>query len=149
MSKNQKTYLLLFAVALVWGSIGYQFYKGYNPDISEIEVGSPVLFKPESYKKVTSYIITPDYRDPFTGKIYKKPTQLKKKIATKATVVFPAIVFKGIIKGSKNSYIISINGNDQIFQLKQTILGVTLVGSKQKNITVKYQNQTKNYTLAK
>ena len=62
MSKNQKTYLLLFAVALVWGSIGYQFYKGYNPDISEIEVGSPVLFKPESYKKVTSYIITPDYR---------------------------------------------------------------------------------------
>lgn len=149
MSKNQKTYLLLFAVALIWGTIGYQLYKGYHPDIPEIEMGSIVAFKPETNNPITSYTITPDYRDPFTGKIYRKSVKIKKKIATKTTVVFPTIIYKGIINGSKNSYIISINGIDQIFQLKQTVLGVTLISSKDKSIVIKYQNQTKNYRLAK
>lgn len=147
MSKNQKTYLLLFAVALVWGAIGYQFYKGYNPDVPEIAINTSSRFTPEKYNKQASYTINPEYRDPFTGKLYRKPVKIKKKSTPKPQVVFPAILYKGVITGSKKSYIISIGGNSQIFQMKQTISGVTLIKESKKSITVKYQNETRKYSL--
>ena len=147
MNKNQKTYLLLFAVALIWGAIGYQFYKGYNPDVPEIPINTSSRFIPEKYKKETSYTINPEYRDPFTGKLYRKPVKIKKRNTPKPQVVFPPILYKGVITGSKKSYIISIGGQSQIFQMKQTISGVTLIKESNKIITVKYQNKTKKYTL--
>ena len=36
MSKNQKTSLLLLAVVLTWGAIGFQIYSRYYPEIPEL-----------------------------------------------------------------------------------------------------------------
>ena len=147
MKKNQKTYLLLFAVAIVWGSIGYQLYSNYNPPAPDIIENKSTYSFPKGENKNKSYTIKPDYRDPFLGKIYRKKIPKVKKVTPKPKVVFPNIVFKGIINGSKKSYIIAVNGVQEVFQIKHSFQNVTLVKVTEKAIRVKYQGETKEYTL--
>jgi len=147
MKKNQKTYLLLIAVVAVWGAIGYQFYTRYNPETTIVIENKRSLFNPQQTQEVTSYTIEPDYRDPFTGKLYQKKVLPKRKVTPKPAVVFPAIEFKGIIEGNQKTYIIAINNQQEIFQLQQTKQEVTLVKATGKEVTLKYQNETKKYTL--
>jgi len=147
MNKNQKTYLLLFIVALVWGAIGYQLYSHYNPDTIEVSEVTTMSYTTQKVDTVDGYEIQPDYRDPFLGKIYRKQP-LKKKVATpKHVVIFPAIVYKGIIEGGKKTYIIAINGSQEIFRVNQTIKEVTLLKADGKSILLKYQNERKKYAL--
>ncbi len=148
MSKNQKTYLLLLAVLLVWGAVGYRIYLSYNPDQPEEQSVSPVQFTPIKTEKSLAYTITPDYRDPFLGKIYKKKVAVKKaKTALKPVVTFPNITYHGVIKGEKKAYIISIDGKQEIFQLKQAFKGVLLVKASDKEVSLKYQGEVKKYLI--
>lgn len=147
MNKNQKTYLLLCLVVIVWGSIGYQVYKNYNPSLPEISKTSSLPDVPKQHIASSSYEILVEYRDPFTGKLFKKPVKKIKKTTSKSPVIFPKIQFKGMIDGVKKSYIISINGHQEIFQLNQTYQQITLREASKKNITVVYKNKPKKYTL--
>lgn len=150
MNKNTKTTLLLIVVIIVWGTIGYQIYLNYHSAQGEIlELPKMPYISKQSIVKNT-YTITANYRDPFTGKKYKKP-ELKqpilKKELPKPEIIFPSIVFMGIIEGTKKTYIISINNTQEIFQLNDTFQDITLLAANEKRITIRYQNSTKNYTL--
>jgi hypothetical protein len=150
MSKNQKTYLLLLAVAIIWGAVGFQFYSHYNPDIPEVTAPTSERFIPKQQSNITTYTIEPNYRDPFLGKLYKKPKPKlkKKKVQPKPEVVFPAISYHGIIKsGKKYTYLISINGSQHIYKLKQAIKGVELVTGDENEVKLKYQGVTKTYPI--
>lgn len=147
MNKNQKTYLLLFVVVLVWGAIGYQLYSHYNPNTIEVPEEKIMTYTTQKVEKVDAYEIQPDYRDPFLGKIYRKLPLKKKVVTPKPVVVFPAIVYKGIIEGDKKTYIIAINGSQEIFSVNQTIKEVTLLKADGKSILLKYQNERKKYAL--
>ena len=148
MNKNQKTYLLLFAVALVWGAIGYQFFTRYKINDPVITTNQVVKPYQQEKKQAVNYTIQPDYRDPFLGKIYRKKHPVNKKItSSKPKVIFPKILYNGSINGSTKSYIISINGVQEVFQLKQTMKGITLVKANEREITLKYQGETKKYLL--
>ncbi|MBL4604155.1 MAG: hypothetical protein JKY02_00370 [Flavobacteriaceae bacterium] len=147
MNKNQKTYLLLFAVAIVWGAIGYQFYKNYNPDIPVVVERSTTRYVPLKKNTQDSYTISPDYRDPFLGKIYRKKIVKIKKGVPKPKVIFPKIVFKGIVNGNKRSYIIEINGIQEVFVLKQRFQGITLVKATSTSIKMKCLGEVKEYTI--
>ena len=147
MSKNQKTYLLLLAVALVWGAIGYQIYSRYNPDTPVVETQIASTFIPNKKKEVENYTINPDYRDPFLGKIYRKPKPKVKQAVQKPQVVFPPITYNGIIKGETKAFIISINGQEEIFKLKQVIKGVELIRGNDNEIIIKYQGERKKYPI--
>ena len=79
MSKNQKTSLLLLAVVLTWGAIGFQIYSRYYPEIPELRKPKTQKFAVENTCNGESYTIQPDYRDPFLGKMYQKPQPKVKK----------------------------------------------------------------------
>jgi hypothetical protein len=150
MNKNTKTTVLLIVVIIVWGTIGYQIYLNYHPAQGEIlELPKMPYISKQGIVKNT-YTITANYRDPFTGKKYKKP-ELKqpilKKELPKPEIIFPSIVFMGIIEGTKKTYIISINNTQEIFQLNDTFQDITLLAANEKRITLRYQNSIKNYTL--
>lgn len=148
MSKNQKTYLLLFAVLLVWGAIGFQFFQHYNPSVQEQVKPQAISFKPQKQQEAVSYNIQPDYRDPFLGKLYKKPTLKKKRIVQpKSKVVFPNITYNGSINGTKKAYIISINGSQEVFRVKQTMKGITLVKGNENEVILKYKGEKKKFLL--
>ena len=147
MSKNQKTYLLLLAVIFVWGAIGYQFFQQYNPSVKEELKPQAIRFKPQKQLQAVQYTIRPDYRDPFLGKLYKKPVPKRKKVIPKPKVVFPNITYNGSIKGAKKSYIISINGAQEVFQVKQTMKGITLVKANENEVILKYKGEKKKFLL--
>jgi hypothetical protein len=150
MNKNTKTVILLAVVVIVWGAIGYQIYLNYHPSQGESLAATSMSFTPKQHIVKNSYSITVNYRDPFTGKKYKKPTPKKrilKKEPPKPEIIFPSIVFMGIIEGTKKTYIISINNTQEIFQLNDTFQDITLLAANEKRITLRYQNSTKNYTL--
>jgi hypothetical protein len=150
MSKNQKTYLLLFAVAIVWGAVGFQFFNYYDSDVPEMDIPIAEKFVPNQPTKSESYTIQPDYRDPFLGKLYKKPKPKPKKriVKPKPQVVFPSIAYNGIIKSGKdNTFIITINGSQEIFKVKQAFKGVELIRGNDKEVTLKFQGATKKYPI--
>ena len=150
MSKNQKTYLLLIVLVLVWGAIGYEIYSYMSPEEDELSMISSTKYIPPKSEKAVEYTIQPDYRDPFLGKIYRKKVAKKKvKKLSKAAVIFPNIRYNGIIKGAKNAYIITINGTQEIFQLKQSFKGITLVRANDVEIVLEYQKETKKYPIIK
>lgn len=150
MTKNQKTYLLLAAVIIVWGAIGYQIYTHYTPNNEEIATVISQKFVPEKTAATETYTIQPNYRDPFLGKLYQNPVpKIKRPVAKpKPQVVFPNITYNGILQGAKqNTYIISINGSQEIFQKGQVMKGVELVRGNAQEITIKFQGETKKYTM--
>tara|TARA_B100000780_G_C21125721_1_gene456733 strand:+ start:3515 stop:3973 length:459 start_codon:yes stop_codon:yes gene_type:complete len=150
MNKNTKTSVLLMVVVIVWGTIGYQLYLNYQPSQGETLAATKMHFVPKQHIIKNTYSITANYRDPFTGKKYKKPVVKKptiKKQLPKPEIIFPRILFMGMIEGAKKTYIISINNTQEVFQLNDTFLNITLVAANEKSITIRYQNSTKNYTL--
>ncbi|MFY0602966.1 MAG: hypothetical protein JXQ93_03385 [Flavobacteriaceae bacterium] len=149
MNKKNKTYILIIAVAAVWGTIGYKIYSNLNPEIPKKEIVGEVEFNRIQTKAVNKIEIKPDYRDPFLGKLYKRPVKknTKKVKVKKEPVQFPPIDFIGIIKGATTSYIIQINGQQEIFKPGQTYQGVMLKRAKAKNITVIYKGVLKTIQL--
>ena len=147
MSKNQKTSLLLLTVVLTWGAIGFQIYSRYYPEIPELRKPKIQKFAVENTSNEESYTIQPDYRDPFLGKMYQKPQPKVKKKVPKPTVLFPSISYHGVIKGENTAYIIAIDGSQEIFQVKETIKGVTLVEGNDKEVTLAYQKAVRKYPI--
>lgn len=149
MNKKNKTYLLIIAVIAVWGTIGYQLYMNMNPSVPQVQVTEETTFDKIQTKQQRKIEIAPDYRDPFLGKLYRKE---KKKLPVKRQpkkipVIFPKIEFIGLIEGNKKSYIIQINGSQEIFEIGQTFQGVTLKKAKNKSIIISYKKAPKEILL--
>lgn len=148
MNKNQKTYVLLAAVVVIWGAIGYQIYGYLNPSTPEIPPTVSERFTPKGQVKEVTYTIKPDYRDPFFGKIYRKPKPKKKKVHSKQQIIFPSISYDGIVNnGNTKTFLISINGSQEIFKVKDRMSGVELIKGNNQEITLKYKGETKKYSI--
>jgi len=146
MNKKQKTYFLLGAVILVWGAVGVQMYRYYEPSPS-VSFKKIQKFRPKATTQKIDYTITPNYRDPFLGKLYVKPKPKVQRKQAKPEVIFPSITYHGIINGEKKAYIISIDGNQEIFKLNDVFKGVELVKGSEKEITLKFQGKRKKYSI--
>lgn len=148
MDKQQKIYLLLTATLIVWGIIGYQIYNRFNPKQEQVVATSTAKYEPQELTKKTSYSVNPEYRDPFLGKFSTtKKTITKKKGSKKNTKQkpFPKIIYNGIIEGASQSFIITINGNQETFTLKETINKVTLLKGNSEEITMSFNDETKTF----
>jgi hypothetical protein len=151
MSKKKKTYLLIAAVVAVWGTIGYKLYSKSNPDRIKKDITSTVDFKRVQTKKHSEIKITPNYRDPFLGKAYKKKTTsvVKTKAPVKAPVEFPKIAFLGFIEGKTTAYIIQIHHLQEVFKIGETKQGITLKNANDQEIVIQYLGAFKSFPLKK
>ncbi|MDG2194281.1 MAG: hypothetical protein P8K77_05410 [Polaribacter sp.] len=146
MTKKQKTTLLLVLVILIWSLIGYHIYKYLHPDVPVLSTVSQKKFVPQTSNSKNKEFTIANYRDPFLGKlVVAKQKGIKKQ---GQTVVFPQVVYNGIIKGNRRiSYIVSINNQQEIMKLGQTIQRIKLVRASSKKITVRFQNTNKTIVL--
>ncbi len=150
MKKQQKTYLLLAAVIGIWGAIAFQFFKTLNPEDSQQKIAVREKFVPKKTATVHFHTVKKLERDPFLGKIKvaKKAVQKKEKVEPKKVVRFPKIVYNGIVKGNGNqSYIITINGQQQVFRIKEILKGVQLIKANHKEAVVKFEGTLKTFVL--
>ncbi|WP_046744106.1 hypothetical protein [Kordia zhangzhouensis] len=157
MTKKGKTYLLLTIVLGIWGAIGYQIFSKLNPDDTPaLAVNSEVNFSPKQTIEKDTFSINSEHRDPFLGKPYlqKKTSKIKHVSSSKkVSVVFPSIVYKGVISKSDNSsqdiYIIAINGTQQLFKVGKTIDEIKLLKGSKKSISIQYKGAQKTILVAK
>ncbi|QTE21145.1 hypothetical protein [Polaribacter cellanae] len=150
MTKQQKTYGLLIAVLIIWGIIGYQIYKRFNPEVIELsktKVSSN--FKRAKIQKNAFYEIQESYRDPFLGKFPQKKRVIKKRIVKPTvTIPFPNVVYNGIVEGGKEkSYILTVNGIQEILKKGEKVQNVVLLRANSKEAIVKFNGVRKTVKL--
>jgi hypothetical protein len=150
MSKQQKTYLLLAGVLVVWGVIGYQIFSQLKPtgNISPIK-SENFKYVPKSKIEQEKYFVKANYRDPFLGKLYAtKKTKVKKITTQKEIIPFPSVIYNGIIEGGqKKSYIITVNGKQEILKINQTFESITLLQANSKEAKIKFNGVNKRISI--
>ena len=146
MNKQQKTYGLLGIVLIIWGIIGYQIYMRIHPPTPELKTESiQTHFQEQKTDKYTFYTLNKAYRDPFLGGFPKKKTVRKKTIISKKpTTTFPDVQYNGSVEGNKEkSYILTVNGIQDIVKIQQVLQGVQLIKANKNEISVKFENKIK------
>jgi len=156
MTKKGKTYLLLTIVLGIWGAIGYQIFSKMNADDAPIiAANSNVTFSPEQAIEKDTFSINTKHRDPFLGKPFQQKqtaTNHRRVSKKRDSVVFPPIVYKGVIskpQSSQNIYIIAIQGTQQLFKVGKTISDVKLLKGNKKSITIRYKEKLKTISVSK
>lgn len=150
MKKQQKTIWLLSAVIIIWGLIGYTFYKRRYPTVPETKIH---VVSKSTFKKINEskrfYNVNGTYRDPFLGKYPQKKKVIKRKIKPKKIEVrFPNIIYNGMIEGNKTtSYILTINGQQEILKLGEIFQEVTLKKANSTEAIVLFQGVKKTILL--
>lgn len=157
MKNKQLTYVLILAVAGVWGLILYRVFDAASGD-DDTEIAIPQTTKKEVYN---DYQLKPDttrlllnYRDPF-GLVKPEDTvravHSAMKTATIAAIPKPAvnwgfIKYSGFISnpGSKKMItVLTINGKNAMLAEGETSDDVKLLKNMRDSIKVQYKNKSK------
>lgn len=150
MEKKHKTYILLGAVLIVWGIIGFQIINYLSPTEEEIPVVTYEEYKSEIKKERELYSVKIRDRDPFLGEIITKPKHIITVKKKKEPVVFPKILYNGIVESGQNkAYIITINDKQEIVKINQVINGIKLLKGTSKEITFLYKGEKKIVNIKK
>ena len=145
MKSKLSTYLLIVAVAGIWGTISYKIINGINADPPEVAAATPISeFNPKPIEKKETFSISEVDRDPFLGTLQKK-NKPKEKRTRRPTVSKPVnapkIDFAGIVKNGNNQvFVIAINGRQHLMRKGQTVNDVKLLSGDSKQIVVRFNN---------
>lgn len=153
--KNKKNiYLLVPAVLLIWGIVGYKIYATLNATNDVVmDDNNAIEFKPEEIKDVEKFSISVNYRDPFLGKLVnntkKISNSVKKKV--KPIVIFPEITYNGMVSPKETDrealFLITINNKQQFLSVGKQIDGVRLLKGNSKEVTIAFQNNKKTISI--
>lgn len=145
--------MLLFVVLIIWGLIVYQFISFTSEDFTTDNFEMDLPVKALAVIKRDTFSIDVNYRDPFLGKMYiaDKPTiSPKRKVKIKEPVVWPAVVYKGLVsdtKDKKKVFMVIINGHTYLMREKETEQEITLKKGNRESIDVKYKGENYNILI--
>jgi hypothetical protein len=156
MSKKGKTYILLVIVFGIWGTVGYQIFSKMSPEDTPILTENTTInFSPKTILKKDSFSINLKHRDPFLGKPYQKENSTKRrmtKVSKKEAIVFPSILYRGMISKQKsvaNIYMVEINGTTKLFKIGSTIENIKLLKGSKKSISLSFKGERKTVSISK
>ena len=114
----------------------------------EVRQGVEVVFNPKTNTVVDTFSIQISKRDPFLGTLLvkKKPIKRTSKKTIKKEVISIPLLYHGSVskQDSKTKvFIVSINGQQHLMKLGQTINEVTLIKGNSKDIVVTYKGLKK------
>src|ERR1017187_10026822 len=107
--KKLAIYVLLPVVVLIWGAFLIKLYKAMNLDpVLGAKMETNKVLKRNINNLPDTFSIVANYRDPFLGKMLSEVQHVKFRnvsasiiLAPEIKIVWPAIVYKGIIKNKK------------------------------------------------
>jgi hypothetical protein len=152
-------YLLICAVAMVWGIILHKvFFKHEEESFSvELRPKAPLVAYNRYETKPDTFNLVLSYRDPFLNKPAQKDNvnDVKEKTAfvpvtwagTSPKVVWPEIKYNGRIvnpRSKKAVAIMSVDGAERMIEEGQTFGGVKLVKNRPDSILIQW-NGLKKY----
>lgn len=153
--KNKKTlYIFLSVNVLVWGLVLYKIFSSFSNEVSSSGVTAAIV--PVSFAETSAdtFSLIANYADPFLGKMIVKtdpspnpgPAPVKKTAPVKTPVVWPTIVYGGLIKNQKSSkqlVLVQINGQENFMNEGSTVNEVQLVKVFKDSIRVLYKKEKK------
>ncbi len=124
-------------------------YKFFSATQEKPRIGSPgpTELKPYAFKKPDSVIIEVNYRDPFLGNTYSATKVATHKVrSSKAKeaeqpIVWPKVIYKGIVSDTKNKkkiFILIINGRRYLMKEKEKIDDIILKTGNRHSVVVQY-----------
>lgn len=149
--KNKKNiYILLPLVLFVWGAVLYQVFSFTKSDEVPVVNNSEFTIKPLKINKRESFAINVNYRDPFLGKMYApqssntkvKSSKTVKEVKPKETLVWPTVLYKGMISDSKEKnkiFMIIIDNKNYYMKIGDTENEIFLKSGDKESIYVKYK----------
>jgi hypothetical protein len=154
--KNKKlVYLFIPLALLIWGNIIYKIVAPANSG-NENQFQSVQQIENSTADDMNdTFLINPDYRDPFLGKMVKKPTDVTSSPFTtsvnivKSTPVsstWPTIVYLGIIKNQKSNKqltLVQINGQSYSMKIGESINAIELCKVCKDSIEMKFGKEKK------
>lgn len=158
--KNKKSiYILLPIVLLIWGMLIYQFFSYSVPDEALENTSTEFNVKPFKLKERASFTVNVAYRDPFLGKMYVAPVSNQNKNSNKTkkspkpveTIVWPTVLYKGMISDAKEKtkvFIMTIAGHDFFMKKGDTANEVFLRDGDKESVYVKYKGNLDLIMLA-
>jgi hypothetical protein len=138
-------------VLFVWSAVLYQVFSFTNND-EIISANDPeFIIKPLKVKQRQSFVIDVNYRDPFLGKMYLAQTiskvkteksTIKKTPNVQETLVWPVILYKGMISDTKDKakiFMIIIDGQNHYMKIGDTENEIYLKSGDKESVYVKYK----------
>lgn len=155
MKNKKNTYILLVVVIFIWGLLIYNFFSFTNTEAEIPEVSNTISIKPLAVKERDTFSINVNYRDPFLGKMYQPDTNKRKsgkkiKVKEKAPVLWPRVVYKGIVSDSKDAkkvFMVIIDGHTHFMKEKEEQQEILLKSGDRKSITIQYQGEQNKITI--
>lgn len=153
MKNKRKTYILLVIVLIIWGLLVYQFFRLRDTAEAEIPAAQQLNIKPMTIVAREPVIIDVKYRDPFLGKMYMpennpKPKKIKPRV--KEPVIWPEVIYKGLIsdtKDKKKVFMVIIQGKTFLMREKQTENQITLLKGSRSSIDIKFKGEHYNILI--
>lgn len=149
MNKNKKTYLLIVAVLIIWGTVGYKMIIGLRTNTSKMVVQDYIMsFNPKVITTKDTFSIRKLYNDPFLGVLAttKQKVSIKSIGIVKKAEYIPSIIYSGIVKkqnASDEVFVVTINNKQHLLKQGQTVDSITLIKGNTKAITVEYRKKPK------
>ncbi|SHM96918.1 hypothetical protein [Flavobacterium chilense] len=149
--KNKKNiYILLPIVLFVWGAVLFQLFSFTSSDETIIENNPEFTIKPLKINKRQSFTIDVNYRDPFLGKMYAantvqtttNTTKTTKVTKPKETLVWPTILYKGLISDTKDKnkiFMLIIDNKNYYMKIGDTENEIFLKSGDKESVYVKYK----------
>ncbi|WP_394775884.1 hypothetical protein [Flavobacterium sp.] len=148
--KNKKNiYILLPIVLFVWGAVLFQLFSFTNSDEIIVNNNSELTIKPLKFNQRQSFTIDVNYRDPFLGKMYAvqavpkiNSSTIRKPLKPKETLVWPTILYKGLISDTKDKtkiFMIIIDNKNYYMKIGNTENEVLLKSGDKESVYVKYK----------
>jgi len=150
--KNKKNiYILLPLVLFVWGAVLYQVFSFTKSDEIVTSINQEFNVKPLKISQRESFEINVNYRDPFLGKMYAAQTvskvktgisKIKKESKPKETLVWPTILYKGMVSDSKEKnkiFMLIIDNKNYYMKIGDTENEIFLKSGDKESVYVKYK----------
>jgi hypothetical protein len=150
--KNKKNiYILLPVVLFVWGAVLYQIFSFTTTDLDVTANNPEFTIKPLKIKERQSFTINVNYRDPFLGKMYAPQTvskvksgssSVKKAPKIQEALVWPVVLYKGMISDSKTKnriFMLVIDGQNHYMKIGETQNEIFLKEGDKESVYLKYK----------
>ncbi|HNU34432.1 MAG TPA: hypothetical protein PKN75_12670 [Bacteroidia bacterium] len=139
--KNKKAvFILLPAVLVLWGIVFYRIYNAVNPT-ENVYVISKSVDAPNQTSLITTdtFQLINNYPDPFMKTVLvsrskinrsSKVSNVRSKAAVNSNIVFPTIIYNGIIKNNNSKKVfamLNVNGKDYLLQQGNNVENLKLI----------------------
>ncbi len=154
MRSKRNTYILLGVVFVIWGIIIFKFV-GALGDGERVAAQEEFQysFNPMMETVVDSFDVQVHERDPFLGRLIRKTppkTTIKKKPPPPPPVMWPDVVYKGMVSGSSGQnaiFLVWINGRSHLLSKGDVANEVKIVSGNATTLSVAYKKEKRSITL--